>query len=349
MGQIYGGKQSFPSNPLSLFVALLCDFVMACRFSGLYVRRLCRRGQHDIIIGQIGNRFSARPAGIGYFSVSFDPPFGMSRRDATPTKITMKPKKTRFFFTKQWWADLSTNFFGALLGIVVTFGTTGYLEYCDKKAMGRTAALMTIGDIEYSIRKLETDCETFLRYDTVFRAVLDRYPDRLDEVPADTLSLYLNSFFADKFYIVNPAAEGVFAHSSDIWRTLDNYALQQRIGHCFALRNKLNDFSVQLQRKQKEAAEAFFTEKFFGDRKDFLAAVRELTGLPSVRQYFALYPLDVEIQILGVRQLRAMNDRNIQDMNITREELEECLVLLDYGADVKSKEFDDASPVDAPE
>ena len=79
----------------------------------------------------------------------------MSRRGAILTKITMKPKKTRFFFTKQWWADLSTNFFGALLGIVVTFGTTGYLEYCDKKAMGRTAALMTIGDIEYSIRKLE--------------------------------------------------------------------------------------------------------------------------------------------------------------------------------------------------
>ena len=261
-----------------------------------------------------------------------------SRRGAILTKITMKPKKTRFFFTKQWWADLSTNFFGALLGIVVTFGTTGYLEYCDKKAMGRTAALMTIGDIEYSIRKLEADCETFLRYDTVFRAVLDRYPDRLDEVPADTLGLYLNSFFADKFYIVNPAAEGVFAHSSDIWRTLDNYALQQRIGHCFALRNMLNDSSVQLQRRQKEAAEAFFTEKFFGDRKDFLAAVRELTSLPSVRQYFALYPLDVEILMQGVRQLRAMNDRNIQDMDITREELEDCVVSLDYSADVMSRD-----------
>jgi len=266
----------------------------------------------------------------------------MSRRGAILTKITMKPKKTRFFFTKQWWADLSTNFFGALLGIVVTFGTTGYLEYCDKKAMGRTAALMTIGDIEYSIRKLEADCETFLRYDTVFRAVLDRYPDRLDEVPADTLGLYLNSFFADKFYIVNPAAEGVFAHSSDIWRTLDNYALQQRIGHCFALRNMLNDSSVQLQRRQKEAAEAFFTEKFFGDRKDFLAAGRELTSLPSVRQYFALYPLDVEILMQGVRQLRAMNDRNIQDMDITRKELEDCVVSLDYSADVMSRDCDAA-------
>lgn len=81
------------------------------------------------------------------------------------------------------------------------------------------------------------------------------------------------------FCYFNPAAEGVFAHSSDIWRTLDDYALQQRIGHCFALRNRLNDFSVLLQ-QQKEAGAAFFNEKFFGDRKDFLAAIRELTGLP---------------------------------------------------------------------
>lgn len=159
----------------------------------------------------------------------------MSRRGAILTKITMKPKKTRFFFTKQWWADLSTNFFGALLGIVVTFGTTGYLEYCDKKAMGRTAALMTIGDIEYSIRKLEADCETFLRYDTVFRAVLDRYPDRLDEVPADTLGLYLNSFFADKFYIVNPAAEMGYSPTAAIsggrWTTMPYNSVSGIVSH----------------------------------------------------------------------------------------------------------------------
>ena len=64
----------------------------------------------------------------------------------------MKPKKNRFFFTRQWWADLSTNFFGALLGIVVTFGTTGYLDYRDKRSMGRKTALMTISNIEFSIR-----------------------------------------------------------------------------------------------------------------------------------------------------------------------------------------------------
>lgn len=44
----------------------------------------------------------------------------------------------------------------------------------------------------------------------------------------------------------------------------------------------------------------------------------------------------------GVRQLRAMNDRNIQDMDITREELEDCVVSLDYSADVMSRDCDAA-------
>lgn len=253
----------------------------------------------------------------------------------------MKPKKTYFFNRKQWWTDLSTNFLGALLGIVLTFGTTGYLEYRDKKAMGRTIALMTVSDIEHSIRQLERDCRFYRQRDTVFRSVLGRYPDKLDQVPDDTLSLYLNSFFTDKIYVVNPAAEGIFTHSSDIWRTLDDYALQQRIGQCFALRNMLNDFSVRLQQRQQRAGEAFFTEKFFGDRKDFRGAIRELTALPAVRHYFALYPLDVEILVRQVQRLRSMNDRNKQDMAVTEEELEKNLELFDYSVDVKSNELDD--------
>lgn len=121
---------------------------------------------------------------------------------------------------------------------------------------------------------------------------------------------------------------------------MDDYALQQRIGHCFALRNRLNDFSVLLQQRQKETGAAFFNEKFFGDRKDFLAAIRELTGRPAVRHYFATYPPDVEILVKQVQNLRMLNRRNMQDMGITQEELEECLELFDFSSDVKSREFD---------
>lgn len=235
------------------------------------------------------------------------------------------PKKNSFLRKKQWWEGLFANFLGALLGIVVTFGTSGYLEFRDKKAMGRTAALMTISDIEHSIRKLETDCRSFQKYDTIFRAVLSRYPDKLEQVPDDTLFLYVNSFLDDKFFIVDPSAEGIFTHSSEIWRTLDNHTLQQRIGHCFAFRNTLNDFAIDLQKRQRLAAEEFFKEKFFSDRRNTYAAVRELTARPAVRHYLAVYPGDVDFLIGKVRILKRMNERNRQDMHITDAELAKYL------------------------
>lgn len=246
----------------------------------------------------------------------------------------------RIFCNKQWWTDLSTNFFGALLGIVVTFGTTGYLEHMDKKEMGRKIALMTIGDIEYSIRELEADCEIFQQYDTIFRAVSNRCPDRLDEVHPDTMILYLNSFFSETFYVVNPAAEGVFSHSSDIWRTLDNYALQQRIGYCFALRNRLNDFSVRLKQRQIEIGTKFFSEKRFSLQEDLFTVIRELTGLPAMQYYFTTYPFEVEIFVQEVRNLRALNYRNMQDMGLTPEELEDNLELFNFSDNVESWESD---------
>ena len=244
----------------------------------------------------------------------------------------------RFFCNKQWWTDLSTNFFGALLGIVVTFGTTGYLEHMDKKEMGRKIALMTIGDIEYSIRELEADCEIFQLYDTIFKAVSDRCPDRLNEVHPDTLALYLYSFYAETFYVVNPAAEGVFSHSSDIWRTLDNYALQQRIGYCFALRNRLNDYSVRLKQRQTEIGTKFFSEKRFSLQEDLFTVIRDLTGLPAMQYYFKTYPFDVEIFVQEVRNLRTLNYRNMQDMGLTPEELEENLELLNFSDDAELQE-----------
>lgn len=106
----------------------------------------------------------------------------------------MKPKKTRFFFTRQWWADLSTNFFGALLGIVVTFGTTGYLDYRDKRSMGRKTALMTISNIEFSIRTHDRGMSGAAGPGYRFHAYPEHYPDRLEQIAEDTLYMYINGF-----------------------------------------------------------------------------------------------------------------------------------------------------------
>lgn len=230
-----------------------------------------------------------------------------------------------FFRKKEWWESLAANFFGALLGIIVTFGTANYLENREKQAMGRTSALMTISDIELSIHELERDCKQFEADRAIYSTVLSHYPDELDQVPLDTLSLYVNSFFTTKYFVVNPSAEGIFAHSSDIWRVLDNHTLQQRIGHCFALRNMLNSLAIQIRNQIQEAGRGFFMEKYFSDREDFRAAVKELTARPGVRHYLTIYPIDVDWVIEKLHELKQMNERNKRDMNITDEELAKYL------------------------
>ena len=77
----------------------------------------------------------------------------------------------KHFFNREWWANLSTNFLGALLGIIVTFGTTGYLEYKEKKGLERKAVLMTVSNIEFSIDALKDAYNSLQQYDTVFTTV----------------------------------------------------------------------------------------------------------------------------------------------------------------------------------
>lgn len=237
----------------------------------------------------------------------------------------MKLKKEYFFCRKEWWTDLSTNFFGALLGIVVTFGTTGYLEYRDKLAMGRKTALMTISNIEFSIQTLDEVYQELQVQDTVFRTIKGHYPDKLEQVSEDTLYMYINSFLRKQAFVIDPSAEGIFTHSSDIWRTLDNHTLQQRIGHCFATRNALNDYIVYLYEKQQSVAAKFFQEKYLFDRVSLVVAARELTDVPAVRDYLTLYPGSLVILGSHLRELKRMNERNKQDMQITDEEFAEYL------------------------
>ncbi len=251
----------------------------------------------------------------------------------------------KHFFNREWWANLSTNFLGALLGIIVTFGTTGYLEYKEKKGLERKAVLMTVSNIEFSIDALKDAYNSLQQYDTVFTTVRKHYPDKLAQVPEDTLFMYINRFTQVIGFIIDPSAEGIFTHSSDIWRTLDNPTLQQRIGHCFAFRNRLYDLLVDIARQQKESAGDFFSDKFLFDYRNTAEIVQKLTDRPSVRNFLALYPSIVRLVRSNLRELEQMNERNKQDIRMTEEEYAKYYLQF-YNEDYGEEEEPDSLPPD---
>lgn len=57
----------------------------------------------------------------------------------------------RPFIDKSWWNNMSANFAGAFLGIVVTFGTTAVIDMHARKSMARRAELIAIAHIDNDI------------------------------------------------------------------------------------------------------------------------------------------------------------------------------------------------------
>ena len=96
--------------------------------------------------------------------------------------------------------------------------------------------------------------------------------------------------------------------------------MQQRIGHCFAFRNRLYDLLVDIARQQKESAGDFFSDKFLFDYRNTAEIVQKLTARPSVRNFLALYPSIVRLVRSNLRELEQMNERNKQDIRMTEEE-----------------------------
>lgn len=236
-------------------------------------------------------------------------------------QIIIQSKVKNFLREKKWKTDFLANFLGVVLGIILTFGVSGYLKYREKKAMERTAALMTISNIEFSVQTLEDISETLQSHNQVFNTIRKHYPDKLDQISEDTLYMYASCFIDFHGIVLDSSAEGIFTHSSDIWRTLDKPSLQQRIGHCFAYRNFLNNFVNCLYQKQEHAAAKFFEEKYFFDRKSISVAVKELTDIPSVRDLLYHYPGFIHFLNSQLLILKRMNERNKQDMNISDEEI----------------------------
>lgn len=77
----------------------------------------------------------------------------------------------RPFIDKSWWNNMSANFAGAFLGIVVTFGTTAVIDMHARKSMARRAELIAIAHIDNDIMQLEAICEEMQETDSLYRFV----------------------------------------------------------------------------------------------------------------------------------------------------------------------------------
>lgn len=93
------------------------------------------------------------------------------------------------FFDKDFWKNTVGCTVGTLIGILLTFGTSSYLENRNKTEMARKTVMLTLHNLDASTRNMQTLLDELQQYDTLFTRAASLMPDRLGQMGSDSLQM----------------------------------------------------------------------------------------------------------------------------------------------------------------
>lgn len=231
-----------------------------------------------------------------------------------------------FFHNRDWRGSLLANFLGALLGIIVTFGTSSYIEYRQKKEMARKVLLITLSNIDRSINNVQDMCNDMHKIDSCFTLVIKHYPDRLEELPDSILDDFVFQFTVNRVYPMDTSAERIFTQNMDVWRIIDNILLQKCIGDCFADCNTFFQIQQEWNDRRQPLAWTMLALKYETDRLD-VTTVRKMLDNPDIRTFMHRHRYYTSYMSSALPYMKEESRRVKEQAGVTQEELEEFLAI----------------------
>lgn len=224
-----------------------------------------------------------------------------------------------------FWIQTLSCTLGTVIGIVLTFGTSAWLEYREKQEMERTAALMVIHNLDSFCEELDETVKGLQPIDSICAKVLDA-KDRLETVPEDTLQLFVNSFLSHFFNTYDQTAETIFSSNIETWKSIDNREFIELVGNCFSGKRLIVKFQERLQAEKNDMTDLFLKTIVFADKpaesvhEKAAAILRSATFCTFIKKQHSFYLPSLK---LGLNILREKTDKCKQMMNVTDEELQQ--------------------------
>ena len=164
------------------------------------------------------------------------------------------PKATGRFKIPKWlrvWIKES-QFLATTLSIILTFGTTGLVEYCQRVKDRKMSAIMVLSTIENFSTTVDLMAHDMARCDSIGTWLLSLPQDSLDKIPAKEVQGILNEMLSLIDYMSHDkTAENIFGNSFETWKNMGNrnYRFIESVGDSFA---KINAYESNWNEWVKE-------------------------------------------------------------------------------------------------
>ena len=236
------------------------------------------------------------------------------------------------FFDRNWWKDFVVAILATTVSIVLTFGTSKWVERNNQKKERRLTALMVMSSIESFARSIDESAEVWDRLDSVAVWLLRMPIEEVQRLGEEPFKDAVNEVFQAPIIRHDQTAETIFSSNIDTWKNMGNFQFVDNVGACFSQMNwiegKINEESVEYTENQTRIFKNYsdypgktFTEKLLRDEQ-----ARKQLQMPNSFKAWLTYCSD---------NLRRMNRKNMKLIGIPEEEV---LAFTDARADVAIEE-----------
>ena len=127
---------------------------------------------------------------------------------------------------------------GTTISIVLTFGTAGLLDRCQRADDRKMSAMMVMSNIEQFSRNADDMSRDIARCDSIGTWMLSLPQDSLDNIPPEEVKDLINEVLAlVKYMTHDKTAENIFSNNIETWKNMGNFQFIDNVGLCFSKMN----------------------------------------------------------------------------------------------------------------
>lgn len=233
------------------------------------------------------------------------------------------------FLDKSWWQNASGATFGTIVGILLTFGVTFWMQYREQVQMARKITKITLRNLDVRIGFMKKEIEQLKSQDSIFNRVQACCPDRLHTLGNDTLMLFLASMEESTYTMTDKKSENIFSNSFEVWQYLDDEKIIGRISNCYSIIDFHNDLLGKLHNTLLAARQAECEKQSLQSPQNAEALVKALLNRMDIQLTLEKIPQLIEMLESMQNVALQLNERNKQVMDFSEDELNEVGNLLE--------------------
>ena len=252
----------------------------------------------------------------------------------TPRIRVRLPRSARRWAYGSTWRELFLTIVGTTISIVLTFGTAGLLDRCQRIEDRKMSAMMVMSNIEKFSRTAEDMSQRIARCDSIGAWMLTLPKDSLDLIqPEEVQNLLLEVMTLVDPLTHDKTAENIFSNSIETWKNMGNFQFIDNVGKCFSEMNAneanwnqwVNEYEATISDvlSQLKPGEHSFT-KLLNDNV-FRQKLMDFHVRKAWLEYVAAsirYLNSMNSQLIGIdeKEVMTFTDERSRDIQIDRKE-----------------------------